>query len=143
MARFKSLKELGKGGWKIASITPVASKPATVRKKKSGQEPQAILYEAVRIRWPQAIAEYPPNIQGRRFRIDIAFVDEALAIELDGWQWHAKHLEDFKRDRRRQNLLVIHGWRVLRFTAEDIHQNLEGCLDLIAVSLEHSISKTA
>lgn len=142
MARFKSLKDLGKGGWKIASISPLG-KPLQAKRNRSDKDPQAILYAAVHSRWPQAQAEYPPNIQGRKFRIDIAFVEEALAIELDGWQWHAKYLEDFKRDRRRQNLLVIHGWRVLRFTAEDIHHDLEGCLGLIATSLQHTYVRSA
>ena len=47
-----------------------------------------------------------------------------------------RHLEDFKKDRRRQNLLVMQGWRILRFTAADIHQDLEGCLNMIATGLE-------
>jgi len=136
MARIKSLKELGKGSWKIASISPV-NKTLPVRKPKSGREPQSILFEAVRKKWPDAVEEYPAQIPSRKFRIDIAFVAERLCVELDGWQWHAKHLEDFKRDRRRQNLLVIHGWRVLRFTADDIHNDLDGCLNLIDVSLNN------
>lgn len=142
MARIKSLKELGKGSWKIASISPVKKAPAT-KKLKSGQEPQAILYEAVRKRWPEAVEEYPAQVPGRKFRIDIAFVSEKVCCELDGWQWHAKHLEDFKRDRRRQNLLVIHGWRVLRFTAEDIHKDLEGCLNLIEISLSYGEARSS
>lgn len=133
MARIKSLKELGKGSWKIVSITPV--KKAAVKKLKSGNEPQDILFNAVLKKWPFAEAEYPAQILGRKFRIDIAFKEQSLAVELDGWQWHAKHLEDFKRDRRRQNLLVTHGWRVLRFTAADIHQDLDGCLNLIEIGL--------
>jgi very-short-patch-repair endonuclease len=137
MARIKSLKELGKGSWKIASISPVKKTPAA-KKLKSGQEPQSILYEAVRKRWPEAVEEYPAKVPGRKFRIDIAFVDKLVAAECDGWSYHGRHLADFKRDRRRQNLLVIHGWRVLRFTSEDIHKDLEGCLEQIEISLSNA-----
>lgn len=133
MARIKSIKELGKGAWKVVSITPL--KKPSIKTVKSGNDPQSILWEAVRSKWPHAVAEFPAQVPGRKFRIDIAFLNERLAVEMDGWQYHAKHLEDFKRDRRRQNLLVTHGWRVLRFTAADIHQNMDGCLDLIESGL--------
>lgn len=133
MARIKSLKALGKGAWKVVSITPL--KKPSIKSVKSGNDPQSILWEAVRSKWPHAVTEYPAQVPGRKFRIDIAFLSEGLAVEMDGWQYHAKYLEDFKRDRRRQNLLVTHGWRVLRFTAADIHQDLAGCLELIEIGL--------
>lgn len=138
--RVKSLSELGKGGWKVSSITPI--KTATnqsidktpVKRLKSvnvKMTPQQMLFIAAQARWPEIESEYPANIPGRKFRIDMALPNIGLALELDGWQWHAKHLEDFKRDRRRQNLLVTHGWRVLRFTAEDVKKDIDGCLQMI------------
>lgn len=133
MARIKSIKALGKGAWKIVSITPL--KKPSIKSVKSGNDPQSILWEAVQKKWPHAVSEHPAQVPGRKFRIDIAFLNERLAVEMDGWQYHAKHLEDFKRDRRRQNLLVTHGWRVLRFTAADIHQDIDGCLNLIEIGL--------
>lgn len=131
--RVKSLKDLGKGSWKVASISPVNKTAA--KKLKSGKDPQAILQNAVMARWPHVEAEYPAQVPGRKFRIDLAFKSERLAIECDGWSFHARFLEDFKRDRRRQNLLVTHGWRVLRFTAADIFQDLNACLLLIEIGL--------
>lgn len=133
MARVKSLKDLGKGSWKIASITPI--KKPVVKARAKSSNPQLILWEAVKDRWPSAQAEYPAGVPDRKFRLDVAFVDAGLCLEFDGWQWHAKHLEDFKKDRRRQNLLVTHGWRVLRFTAADVFQDLDGCLKMIEVAL--------
>ncbi|PPC84666.1 MAG: hypothetical protein CTY38_01050 [Methylotenera sp.] len=131
--RIKSIKELGKGGWKIAEMSPLKkSSPLPLKRAKSSKpDPQAILLAAVKAEWPEAIAEHPANIPGRKFRIDIALLEHMIAIEMDGWQWHAKHLEDFKKDRRRQNLLVNDGWRVFRFTAEDVYKDIEGCLTMI------------
>lgn len=134
MARIRSLKELGKGSWKIASISP-AKKPQKV-KTATESVIHTILFAAVVKRWPEAVAEYPAQVPGRKFRLDIAFIEPRLCVELDGWQYHGKFLEDFKRDRRRQNLLVMHGWRVLRFSAADIYQDLEGCLSIIKTGLE-------
>ena len=54
-----------------------------------------------------------------RTTVDIAFVAERLAIEIDGWAWH--HSPDrFQRDRTKQNQLVGAGWTVLRFTWFDL-----------------------
>lgn len=52
-------------------------------------------------------------------RIDLALVRDRLALEYDGRAAHGSP-EAFVRDRRRQNDLVALGWRVLRFTAEDL-----------------------
>lgn len=59
--------------------------------------------------------------------IDIAFVRELLAIEIDGWAWH--HTPDrFQRDRDKQNDLTDLGWTVLRFTWFDLTQNPDGVI---------------
>jgi very-short-patch-repair endonuclease len=38
---------------------------------------------------------------------------------VDGWAWH-HDAEAFRRDRQRQNVLVLAGWTVLRFTWSDL-----------------------
>lgn len=51
--------------------------------------------------------------------LDIAFTTERVAIEVDGYAFHSD-VDDFRRDRRRQNRLVALGWTVLRFTWADL-----------------------
>ena len=46
---------------------------------------------------------------------DIMFRRLRLVIEVDGRAFHSD-ADAFETDRRRQNLLVLHGWRVLRVT---------------------------
>jgi very-short-patch-repair endonuclease len=58
-------------------------------------------------------------LEGRVVIIDIAFVGVLVAVEIDGWAFH-NDVDTFQRDRQRQNLLVRHGWRVLRFTYRDL-----------------------
>ncbi len=90
----------------------------------------------------QCVAEYRGAVPGREFRIDIAFPAKHLAIEFDGWAHHGRFKADFQRDRERQNLLTLNGWRILRFTAKDYHRDAWGILDLIAQSLAGGKSTT-
>lgn len=101
------------------------------------QTPHDILWDAVEARWPGiARREHPNAVPGRRFRIDIAFPEPYyLAIEIDGWQFHGMRKGDFIRDRERQNLLCLHGWRILRFSAGMIRMDLERQVAFIALAL--------
>lgn len=101
-----------------------------------GPTPQDILWAEVARRWPEARREYP-LIPSRRLRGDIVFPDASLCVEVDGWQYHGRMLADFKRDRTRQNLLTIAGWRLLRIPAGNIHRDRNACCALIALALDH------
>ena len=100
--------------------------------------PHDILWAAVNRRWPdRAMREYAKMVPGRKIRGDIAFPDDRLVVEVDGWRYHGKYLTDFRRDRERQNLLTIAGWRILRFTAGAIRIDTNACCALIALALTH------
>lgn len=109
--------------------------PSPPRARRGGDDPQAILARAVQRRWPQAVSEMAGAVTGRRFRVDIGFPEARLVVEVDGWQHHGRFKSDFERDRRRQNLLVLHGWRVLRFAAGEIHRDVAGILETIEAAL--------
>lgn len=55
------------------------------------------------------------HVQSCGFEIDVAFIRERVAIEVDGWAWH-RDAQRFAHDMERQNILVNAGWRVLRFS---------------------------
>ncbi|MFW6343077.1 MAG: DUF559 domain-containing protein [Halothiobacillaceae bacterium] len=44
-------------------------------------------------------------------------------------------MADFKRDRARDRLLVLNGWRVLRFYASEIRQQPEQVVEQVAQAL--------
>ena len=54
-----------------------------------------------------------------------------LILEVDGYRTHGTWLA-FQDDRTRQNVLVTHGYTVLRYTAHDIQTRLASILDEIA-----------
>jgi hypothetical protein len=68
----------------------------------------------------------PPETQhevwhGGRFvaRLDVAWPDRRVAVELDGFRWHASP-RAFQRDRARRNVLVHLGWAVYQATPADL-----------------------
>jgi very-short-patch-repair endonuclease len=51
--------------------------------------------------------------------VDVALPRQRVAIEVDGWAYHSD-VDRFRRDRARQNDLIMLGWTVLRFTWADL-----------------------
>ncbi len=68
------------------------------------------------------------------YEVDLAFPDEQVAIEVDGWAWH-QDAERFRRDRQRQNAVVLAGWTVLRFTWHDLTQRPDEVIAEIRIAL--------
>ena len=52
-------------------------------------------------------------------RVDFAWPSVRLVVETDGFAFHADRAT-YRKDRRRGNALVLAGWRVLRFSWEDV-----------------------
>ena len=60
-------------------------------------------------------ANRPLHLGDQTIHPDVIFPRLRLVIEIDGREFHSDR-EVFEADRRRQNLLVLSGWRVLRIT---------------------------
>jgi very-short-patch-repair endonuclease len=70
-----------------------------------------------------------------RYRIDAAWPDVKLAVEVDGWETR-KTSTALQRDHDRQNVIVLQGWKVLRFTWNDVVRNPGKVARQIAQALE-------
>ena len=64
---------------------------------------------------PTPVRQFEVIVGERRFLLDVAYPDLKIAVEGDGFGVHGTR-NAFETDRDRQNLLVIEGWLVLRFT---------------------------
>lgn len=53
------------------------------------------------------------------YKVDVAFPEQTVAIEVDGFAFHSD-AEDFVKDRQRQNVIALLRWKVLRFTWFDL-----------------------
>ena len=86
---------------------------------------------------PIAVAEYHFFAPWRRWRFDYAFVDQLVAVELDGMAWQAgggHHNTD--ADREKQNSAASIGWRVLHFTSKALREDGSACVALLRRALE-------
>lgn len=103
--------------------------------------PHQKLWDAVVVEFASSgpLLEFQGAVPDRRFRIDIAFPNQKLAIEVDGHKHHGRHRAGFYKDREKQNLLVKNGWRVLRFAASVINNELEKVMVDIKDALENTL----
>lgn len=67
--------------------------------------------------------------------IDFAFVDEKVAVEIDGSQ----HLEEDrkKKDEEKDALLLSNGWRILRITANEVLYNRDKVIESVSSMLSN------
>ncbi|MCW2810802.1 MAG: hypothetical protein JWP61_1260 [Friedmanniella sp.] len=71
------------------------------------------------------------------YYLDVGFRAERVALEIDGRRHHSDPAA-FERDRRRQNLLVLAGWRVLRFTWAMLVDEPEVVVATVRQALRHA-----
>jgi very-short-patch-repair endonuclease len=71
-----------------------------------------------------------------RARVDFAWPRARLLVEADGFTFH-RDRSDYRRDRRRANLACRLGWRLLRFSWEDVRFDPEYVVDAV----RHELTK--
>jgi very-short-patch-repair endonuclease len=81
------------------------------------------------------ITNWHANFPVAGYRIDVAFPDSRVAIEVDGLAFHSD-TDAFHHDRLRQNAISLAGWQVLRFTWLDLTEYPER----VVVTVRHAIS---
>ena len=80
-------------------------------------------------------ANRPVVLDDSTFYVDILFRKLKLVIEIDGRLYHTG-AEVFESDRWRQNLLVLNGWFVLRFTWAMIEEHPERVIAMVREAIE-------
>ena len=62
-------------------------------------------------------------LKKRRFRFDFEWPDRMMAVEIEGGVWSGgRHTrgKGYTRDLEKYNLATLHGWKVYRFTTQDV-----------------------
>ena len=69
---------------------------------------------------PPPVRQFPVIENGRLVaRLDFAYPEAKIAIEIDGYAYHSGRKSWFQ-DRERRNKIVLLGWRPVHFTSESI-----------------------
>ncbi|MDD4096612.1 MAG: DUF559 domain-containing protein [Oscillospiraceae bacterium] len=71
---------------------------------------------------------YPTN-----YKVDIAIPDHKIAVEIDG----ASHglIERQRQDVKKDEKLASLGWKVFRFTNDDVDENVDFCVRLVSAEI--------
>lgn len=86
-----------------------------------------------RLLWQRLKSSQVDGIKFRRqqvledFIVDFVSFEKMIVIELDGGQ----HAETIEKDKRRDDCLIMNGYKVLRFWDNEVIQNMEGVLEVI------------
>jgi hypothetical protein len=85
---------------------------------------------------PPAQTQYCVRGPGGRLlgRVDFAWPEHRLVVETDGFAFHADR-RSYRSDRRRTNALVVAGWRVLRFSWEDVLHEPAHVVEVVRTAL--------
>jgi len=65
---------------------------------------------------PLPVRQHPIWVRGRRYVIDLAYPNEKVAIEADGYDPHRTRAA-FDADRERDRAIQLDGWRTLHYTS--------------------------
>lgn len=80
--------------------------------------------------------------KSRKFRFDFAYTDKKVAVECDGGQWlpnGGRHNRD--SDREKLNIAASLGWKVFRFSSQQVKNEPQQCCDLIYETLYMELKK--
>ena len=94
-----------------------------------GFDPGESEQEAKIVRWltgaglPRPVQQHRVSIGTRRFRLDLAYPEQLIGIEYDGWDAHRSRTA-FDADRERDLELEDAGWRILHFTSKSTRTNV-------------------
>ena len=126
----KASQRAVEGAYKPKPPKPMRSRAKALRRDATDVEKK--LWQRLRNR----------QMQGFKFRrqhplppfiLDFACEEEKLGIELDGGQHN--EAENIARDAARSALLATSGWRIMRFWNNEVNENIEGVLQVIADAL--------
>ncbi len=94
--------------------------------------PQMMLMKALSPHHPEA--EYVVKTAGilkypTAYKVDVALPSRMIAVEVDGKNHHSLKVKE--ADERKTSVLEQKGWKVLRFTNQQILENLDACVEKI------------
>lgn len=108
----------------------IAERHPDLREARNSWEAQ-LLRMSRRYGLPDPVPNHPVEIGGHRRLLDLAWVDQLVFCEFDGYEWHSDR-RTFDDDRVRQNELVAAGWQPFRLTSTALRQSRAAAFEPLA-----------
>jgi very-short-patch-repair endonuclease len=83
---------------------------------------------------PLPVRQHEVVVDGKKYRIDLAYTDDLVAVEPSGFRWHSGRLR-WGIDQRRAGELASVGWRIVPVTWWDLQHEPDVVLRLIRRAL--------
>ena len=123
-----------RGARTIRNLLAAEAAPAFTRSEAESR--LLHLIRRARLRRPQVNA----HLCG--YEVDFFWSEERLVAEVDGYAWHGSSAA-FTRDRRRDADLHASGFRVIRFTWDDVAKHPEATIGVLAAALARAQRRPA
>ena len=107
----------------LAKVSELDTKPRLP--KTQPDYPAVLAFQLHALRLPEPVREHVFDEGGRKWRFDLAWVEQRVACEIDGGVFMAgggRHQRGtgFTEDAEKSNAAVMQGWRLYRFTPAHI-----------------------
>jgi len=93
----------------------ISDDPVLIRNRNEGR----MLSICREFRVPRPLVNHRIDLGERTFYADFCWPELHLIVEADSWRWHGGRMAN-ERDRDRDQLLAMAGWRVVHFTRDQI-----------------------
>jgi hypothetical protein len=77
------------------------------------------------------------DAEGRVWRLDFAWLDQKVAVEYDGFDWHSDPVV-FRRDRLKRASLRAVGWEVTSIVSDDVRRHPDKTVRMLRAELARS-----
>lgn len=132
--------------WKILNANGPGHRGATTLRAllwelEEDREPTDSALEALTMELGLATGRRPQlhfkvmTLDGTLAELDFAWPERKLALEVDGWRYHASK-DAFENDRARDASLFVSGWGVLRFTWRRVAKERDAVLGTLMRALD-------
>ena len=93
---------------------------------------------------PEPVREYAfTQVIGRRHRFDFGFIEQKIAVEVEGNAYNVKgggkHMQD--SDLEKYNLAAEMGWRIFRFSPRMLKDHPDRCIEQVVRTLKETLVK--
>lgn len=124
------------GRKRFRAVKAVLAERIDTDKVESALE-REVLAQLRNSKMPKPIPQYKIRANGKSYRLDFAYPELRVGIEVDGFTYHRERI-NFDRDRQRDNDLRQIGWTIIHFTSNSTPPDISAQVAFIRTMREET-----